>query len=474
MSFVGFFIFYNIIMEGDIMLDDKILSLKNQIIKSVQESIHIKSVQSPEKEGMPFGQGVYDVLQYALNLSESLGFRTRNMNNMIGYAEYGNGPQMIAVLGHLDVVPEGDGWIYPPFGGEIHDGKIYGRGALDDKGATIGALYALKAIKELNIPLSKRVRIIFGTNEETGSKCAKYYTEHEEIPAAGFTPDAQYPIINGEKGIVNYALKKNLKNGDSNVVLKSIKGGTALNVVPSYAEAVLDTDDANKKIIKELAAKYSNIEITEDKYITVKAHGKPAHGSTPQLGINAISILFDFLSHLDFSEDLQDFISYLNQYFLSDIYGEKLGIDLKDDISGKLTLNFGLISGDSNQIQFKLNIRYPVTKKFEDFKTILDEKFYKANIEISSITHKKSLYVDPDTEFIKKLQKVYKDKTGKEGRLLSIGAGTYAKSLKNIVAFGPIFEGEPDLDHLTNEYISINNLMKNVQIMAAAIYELAK
>jgi succinyl-diaminopimelate desuccinylase len=150
------------------MLDENILAMKDEIITSVQAALRIRSVGEDEKDGMPFGEGIQKALEHCLELSQTLGFKTVNVDNMIGYAEYGEGDEMVAVLGHLDVVPEGGGWTYPPYAAEIHDGKIYGRGATDDKGPTIGALYALKAIKDLRLPLKRRVRIMFGLNEEAG------------------------------------------------------------------------------------------------------------------------------------------------------------------------------------------------------------------------------------------------------------------------------------------------------------------
>lgn len=456
------------------MLDKKILELKDQMIRSVQESIRIESVQGPRKEGMPFGEGPSRALQNALDLSKSLGFQTRDLNHMIGYAEYGTGPEMVAVLGHLDVVPAGDGWTYPPFGGEIHDGRIYGRGATDDKGPTIAALYALKAIQELNLPLKRRVRILFGTNEETGSAGAKYYAAHEETPVAGFTPDAEYPIINGEKGIVNYELVKEFPEEPSRVSLKSIRGGTAPNVVPSYAEAVVAADRGVRESVRKFAQNNDRIKIEDGEDLKIKAFGKPAHGSVPQEGINAIFILIDFLLNLDLKQSLKQFLKILSGWFRDDVYGEHLGISMSDDISGKLTVNFGVMEGDGHKVRLKWNLRYPVRKNFEEFQPALERQFQQAGIEIASMTHKKSLYIDPNSELIQKLRRVYTQKTGKEGKLLSIGGGTYAKMVRNIVAFGPVFEGEPALDHQPDEYISVEDLVKNAQIMAAAIYELAK
>ncbi|HYE81972.1 MAG TPA: dipeptidase PepV [Clostridia bacterium] len=454
------------------MLDGKVLELKDEIIEKVRECVRIRSVMEAPQPGMPFGQGVHSALQYTLGLAGSLGFRTVNMDNMIGYAEYGTGEEMIAVLGHIDVVPEGGGWIYPPYAAEIHDGKIYGRGVLDDKGATIGALYALKAIKDSGIQLKRRVRIIFGTNEENGSKCAKYYAENDETPVAGFTPDASYPIINGEKGIVNCTFRKAL-SGKAESGLLWIKGGTAVNSVPDYAEAAFETGRLDKDKLEKAAKEYGDIEISGQDKLLVAAHGKTAHGGTPEEGVNAISVLMGFLKNFELKGKLEEFVEFYNKYIGFTVNGELLGIGMQDEVSGKLTVNTGTISGSGDAIDLRMNLRYPVTKRYEDFSDKFFALMESQGFESIDIVHKKCLFVSPETDFIKKLQKVYTEKTGKEARLISYSGGTYAKALKNIVAFGPLFEGEPDLCHQANEHMSIENLIKNVQIIAAAIHELA-
>ena len=318
--------------------------MKDEIIKSVQGCVKIKSVEEEPMENMPFGEGVHNALEYCLQLSENLGFRTVNVDNMIGYAEYGNGDEMIAVLGHLDVVPEGDGWTYPPYSAEIHNGKIYGRGTTDDKGPTIGALYALKTLKELHIPLKRRVRVFFGLNEETGSKCVKHYVDKgEEMPVAGFTPDAEYPIINGEKGIVTGKYTRKL-NQSGDYILKYIKGGLAANVVPDYAEAEIIIPKNKIELIKKLSEKVEEIEIEEkEDSIILKCYGISAHGSTPEKGKNAVTYLMRFLGNITFEGDIKEFIDYFNKYIGTDLNGEKLGIYLEDDISGKLIFNLGTI-----------------------------------------------------------------------------------------------------------------------------------
>lgn len=455
-------------------LDEKILQGKEEIINGVEKCVQIKSVEEEPKENMPFGEGVQRVFEYSLALSKKLGFKTVNVDNMIGYAEYGEGKEMIAVLGHLDVVPEGNGWTYPPYGGEIHSGKLYGRGTTDDKGPTIGALYALKAIKDLNLSLKKRVRIIFGLNEETGSRCVKHYIKKgEEMPSSGFTPDAEYPIINGEKGIVTSKYKRSL-NQKGEIILKSMKGGIAPNVVPEYAEAEIKIPRVSIDKVKKLAEGVEEIKLEEkEEFLLIRSFGISAHGSRPEEGKNAVSHLLLFLGKLDFIGDVKEFIDFMNKNIGLDTEGRKLGIYLQDEMSGNFVLNLGMLAANEKEVDISINMRYPVTKKYEDFKDIFENRMREGKMKEVSTRHKKSLYVSPDSQFIKKLQKVYEEKVGEKAELISIGGGTYAKSMENIVAFGPIFKGQPMVEHKPDEYIEIDSLIKNVQIMAAAIYELA-
>ena len=197
------------------MLDKKVEELRDEFLNSLVEILKINSVEGKKLPGMPFGEGPNEALEKALEICDDLGFTTVNLDGYVGYAEYGTGEDYVAVLGHLDVVPEGDGWIYPPYGAEIHDGKLYARGVMDDKGPIFAALYGLKAIKDLGLSLSKRVRIIFGTNEESGSHDMPYYVEREKQPVAGFTPDGMFPIINGEKetGLTAFWLDEGVDTG---------------------------------------------------------------------------------------------------------------------------------------------------------------------------------------------------------------------------------------------------------------------
>ncbi|AFM41128.1 dipeptidase, putative [Desulfosporosinus acidiphilus SJ4] len=461
-------------------LNQQIEQYKNDLIQSVQELIRIKSVQGEAQEGKPFGADVDEALNKALSIAEKMGFRTVNLDGYIGYAEYGEGEDYVGVLGHLDVVPEGDGWIYPPYAAEIHDGKIYGRGTMDDKAPILAALYGLKAIKDLQLHLKRKVRVIFGTNEESGCQEMEHYLAREKPPVSGFTPDAEYPIIYAEKGITFFDLVKNLEQKhEEDVVIKSMKGGQRANMVPDYCEAQVVAKDSAQiiKTVQEFAeiTGYTIFAEPQDSGVIIKSKGVSAHGSLPHLGKNAIMQMMQLLGKLSLGDnDAANFIAFLNKYVGMETDGKSFGVDLEDKESGKLSFNVGTISLENNEVRLGLNLRYPVTYNLEDMMDLIYKRLEGTGIGVELNLHQKPLYFSVDHPLIKSLQKVYTEQTGMEATLLAIGGGTYAKEMPNIVAFGPILPGEEDLDHQANEYIKIEHLVLNAKIYAHAIHELAK
>lgn len=469
-------------MENVNIIKNLIDNYEKDIIESLQEIIKIKSVEEAAKPGMPFGEGPYRALEYALDLSEKMGFKTRNLDGYAGYAEYGHGEETVGVLVHLDVVPEGKGWTYPPYGGEIHDGKIYGRGTTDDKGPAIAVLYAVKALKEANLPLNRKIRIIFGTNEETGWGCMDYYFKHEKPPTMAFTPDADFPVIYGEKGIIVFDLVTKLgSNYCSNIKLIDLKGGNAPNMVPDYAEAVFEIEN-----VKELEDKFYNyIKVNnlpaeihiEDNKVKITAKGISAHGSTPEKGENAISYLMKFLGNiLEGQCDLCDFVNIYNERIGFKHHGEGIGCGFEDDISGKLNFNPGLIKYEDGKIILTINVRYPIKSSSREVYDGIRKNLEGTNIElIEGKGDTKPLYVPKDNFLVAKLMEVYRKETGDtESQPITIGGGTYARVMENAVAFGPMFPGQEDVAHQKDEYISIEHLMKITKIYAHALYELAK
>lgn len=454
-------------------LNAHVLALKQPLITCLQENLRIPSVQEEARDGAPYGIPVRQSLDHVLSAAEKLGFHAVNVDNHLGWCEYGEGEEMVAVLGHLDVVPAGDGWSCDPWGGEIRDGKIWGRGTTDDKGPSIAALFALAALRDSGLPIKRRIRLLFGCNEETGSADVKYYlAQGGETPVMGFTPDGEYPVINGEKGIINASFSRSYtQTGD--LKLLSIQGGTAPNVVPAAACAKLTCSADLARRIAQLKA--PKVRFTATDYgVFVEAEGVSAHGSTPGEGENAIGRLLLTLDTLPFEGEAAQTIHFLASFLGMETDGKSAGIGLYDEVSGGLTLNLGVLTADESKLSLKINYRYPVTKAYADCGPGFNAAFKLAGFSLDSEVHKAKLYIPEDSELVSTLLKVYREQTGLDGRPKCIGGGTYAKMLPNTLAFGPIFPGDEVREHKPDEYIEIDNLMKNAQIIAAAMYEMAK
>ncbi len=446
---------------------------QNEMIEKLQKAISFRSVREEDGSGYPYGQGVQDCLEYMLSLGRELGFRTANMDNQVGWCEFGEGEEMIAILGHLDVVPEGDGWTVPPYESVVKDGRVYGRGSLDNKGPIVASLYALKALRESGQPLSRRIRILMGTNEETGSADMKHYLAYGgEVPVMGFTPDADYPVINGEKGLVTSTFAKVWKQGGE-VRLVRLAAGEAPNIVPAHAWAELSCSKAvAESICRRTAEKVRYLPVEGG--VRVEAEGASCHAASPWKGENAAGRLLLALRDLPLEGEAKDTVAFLAEKIGMEHDGTSLGIRLYDEPSGPLTVNLGVVTADENGISVKLNYRYPVTYTADDCIPILEKQFADAGFERTAHIHKNALYMAPDTPLVQKLTEVYERCTGLKGTPICIGGGTYAKSIPNTLAFGAIFPGEVTRVHESDESISIENLMRNAEIIAEAMYALAK
>ncbi|MBR0576217.1 Sapep family Mn(2+)-dependent dipeptidase [Proteiniclasticum sp. BAD-10] len=421
---------------------------KEEMIRDVLRLVATESVRSEGKPGMPSGEKVHQVLQETLELAKSHGLKTFHVDGHAGVVEYGEGEDYVAVLGHLDVVPAGDGWSKNPLG-EVTEDKLYGRGTMDDKGPMVAALYGLIAIKELQIPLKHRIRLIFGTSEETGGPDIEKYLEQEKQPVAGFTPDADFPAINAEKGILVIRLSKKLEESP----LKALKGGKAVNMVPDFASYTLRLGESLK---------------------TDTFAGVSAHGSTPHLGENAISKMLEDLVNREELQPIKNTLSVLWYNLCQDLDGHAMGIALEDEASGKLVLNLGKIALQEDVLAAEINIRYPVTYKMNDVTDNIKTIFESQGFQMEILQHDAPLYYPQDADLVVKLMDVYTRETRDQRPPLAIGGGTYAKMMKNIVAFGPQLPGRPDTIHQVDEYILLEDLMTCARIYANAMVELAK
>ncbi|WP_453994346.1 dipeptidase PepV [Bacillus nitroreducens] len=462
---------------------EEVRKRQEQLIKDTQDFLRINSVLDEENATptAPFGAGIDQALHYLLDKGSADGFLTKNLNGYAGHLEIGSGEELVGVLCHIDVVPEGDGWSSDPFGAEIYDGKIVARGSLDDKGPTMAAYYAMKIIKELNLPLSKRVRMIIGTDEESDWRCVDHYFKHEEMPTMGFAPDADFPIIYAEKGIADFDLVQRSKlASDGSLCLTSFSSGRRYNMVPDYAEAKLEGKGNLLEMVNDFQAftqKNSLVGrgICDEDTVIFQLEGESAHGMEPEHGKNAGLYLASFLVGYTLDEKAKHYLNFVNEYFVGDSRGRKLGVAYSDDITGDLTINVGkLIYSNDKGGSLGLNLRYPVTNDMDGTKKKIEEVCKTFGFELRNFSNSTPHHVDKNHPLIQTLQKVYEEQTGEEATLVSIGGGTYARSLEAGVAFGPLFPGRPDVAHQKDEYILIDDLIKATAIYAQAIYELAK
>jgi len=459
---------------------------KDSFIKDLQGLLQIKSVLDEENatKDAPFGVGVKEALTYMLQLGEKDGFISKNVKNVAGHLQFGQGDDILGILCHVDVVPEGDGWTSDPYSAEIRDGKIYARGALDDKGPTMAAYYAMKIVKELNLPLNKEVRMIIGTDEESDWRCVDTYFKEEKMPDLGFAPDADFPIIYAEKGISDFDIVQVIASEEENLGklhINHFASGRRYNMVPDFAKVVMDVKEGEETEVIQRFQNYLKEKNLTGKYyvdngeLVLELEGVSAHGLEPDNGINAGLRLAEFLNDFELDSKAKHYFQFVKDFFVNDSRGNKLGIAYNDDITGDLTLNVGILEYDK-KIGGKLGqtVRYPVTMNMDEAKTKLDQLLEKHHFKIVNFTDSKPHYVEKESELIQTLSKVYIEQTGEEAKLLSIGGGTYARSLKSGVAFGPLFPGREDIAHKKDEYMYLEDLMKATAIYAQAIYELAK
>ena len=455
----------------------EVLNHKEDLLKDLFELLSVRSILGTDiTEETPFGSGPREALDLILSFGKRDGYKTKLVENKAGHIEVGQGDELFGILGHVDVVPvvEAD-WISHPFKPEIRDGKIFARGSLDDKGPTMAAYYAVKLLDKLGVKWNKRVRVIIGSDEETGFRCVEAYFKHEEQPASGFTPDAMFPLVYAEKAraTFDHKLKFVDEDGDYNYKLVKFNGGQVLNMVIASAKAELvgEVSDIKEKFENFLAKEKLEGEVTVEDTIKLTLKGKAAHGSTPQYGINGATKLAEFLSTLGLDNNGKNFVDYIVEKLANDPFGEKLGINYSDDEMGEATYNYGILEYD---LERKIGLvstdcRHP--KKFDLVDRLNGIKVDNIDIEVTST--KEAHYVPKDDELVTTLMDVYRKHTGDtKNDAFVLGGGTYARCLKKGVAFGLLFPGKEDTMHQANEYLEVEDLLLATAIYAEGIYKL--
>lgn len=428
----------------------------------LQKFVQIPSVLdlSTRKSSMPFGNEVDRALQYIGYLATQDGFKVDYCDGYATEISYGSGPVTVGIYAHADVVPATGKWDYEPFGGEIDNGVMYGRGTSDDKGPGMAAYFAVRALKEAGLINNFKVVLVFGGNEENGSQCLDYYFHilKKPAPTYGFTPDADFPLIYGEKGISNY-----LHFGKADLgPVKEIDAGTAPNLVIDEATVILALDPS---LDEELAKTSYDYEIHHSDVTTLKFFGKSAHGSTPEEGVNAGLQLFAFLGSYYHIEVLSRFAEL---YKTPD--GKALGHFYESKNLGPTTYNVGVITYKEGRLRMTVNFRYPETINPRE---VINQIGETSPLKIRLLSTSDTLYYDPKSEFVQTLLRVYQEETGDyETMPKTIGGGTYAKEAPNTIAFGSAFPGSNTLIHAPNENIELEHYHRSMAIYAHAIYAL--
>jgi len=438
---------------------------QQEIIDALKKLCQIPSLNEgyDENSETPFGAPIDKALKHMLDLGKKDGFIVKNVKNHAGHIEIGEGDELVGVLTHVDVVPATGEWKYSPFDATVKGDKIYGRGTSDDKGPTIAAYFAMKFLKELNVKFHKRVRLIMGTDEETQWRGIKKYFETEEMPTFGFSPDANFPLIHGEKGIYTFDVEGPYEDSP----LLEFKSGERYNVVPDYAECKLlgNYKDAFKDFLK-----YHDYKGGIDG-MTYYIHGKNAHAMTPNLGLNAAFILATFLS-----EQIENnFVHFIKDHLSFDPYGEKLGLDIKDPVMKNFTINPGIFHYTTEGAKIGINCRYPKDFNLKAAAQKISSKLKKYNLTYHLKQNVPLHLVKQDDPLIGHLMAAYRKITNdQENEPYTIGGGTFARALEKGVAFGMVMPGRKDVAHQVDEHIYIEDLIEGTAIYMEALHALTQ
>lgn len=433
----------------------------SEFLNNLDRVVSIPSYYQEDSTKYPFGENIQKVLEEMIDICKELGFRTYiDSEGYYGYAEIGSGEKLVGVLGHLDVVPPGDlsKWENEPFKPVIKDGKYYGRGAQDDKGPTLAAIYALKTLLDCGFKLKYRVRFIFGTDEENLWRDMPKYVEKEEIPTVGFTPDSKFPLIYSEKGLLQCKL---IAKNESGLVFK---GGDAFNSVPS--NIIVPKNEELMKVLLELNYEF------KDKDEVIEIVGKSVHAQVAETGINAINRYMHALTKLGKETKSGKFIT---ENLIGYDFAEPIFELVKDEHSGELKFNVGKIEFTEENEILMIDMRIPVTYDKEKIVETLSRKAKEYGFEYIQHDYLKSIYVPLDSELITTLMSAYQEITrDMESQPVASGGATYARAMNNCVAFGCVLPGSPKTEHQPNEYIILDDIKKAMKIYMKAFEKFNK
>ena len=457
-------------------IKDYIYTNKERMLSMIYELVAVQSVKGEPQPGAPFGAGPRAALDKMIGICRREGFDTRLCYDVVGTADLcpNDEPPELGILCHLDVVPaQGqEGWLTDPFKMTEKEGVIYGRGVIDDKGPLVAAFAAMNCVRELKIPLKKGVRLIFGTDEENGSGDLDIYLAKEKLPKNVFTPDASFPVINIEKGMMRSRFKGSYKNGS----VLSFHGGSIPNAVPDSAKCII-TGIPEDVIRDAIDSDMTGAEFTykcRAEETAIRCKGRSAHASTPENGINAVTALISLLCRLPLEKGRQlDILHGLIRSFpFGETDGAKAGLRRSDEKSGALTLVFSIFNMEAGKCDGCIDVRFPTCMTLAEVESAETAALAKADCKLDGYMGDEPHITDENSEFVQKLLTVYERCEGEKGRCIAIGGGTYVHNVEGGVAFG-VERGDTDYHmHGANEFITVEELLKDAVLYAEAIVEI--
>ncbi|WDT66436.1 M20 family metallopeptidase [Companilactobacillus crustorum] len=434
--------------------------IQDEAINDLKQLVGVASFNEPAQDKAPFGKGPKAALDKMMELADNLGFKTyEDPEGYYGYADIGEGDQTFGIVGHLDEVPAGnlDAWDVEPYQLTEKDGKLYGRGTQDDKGPTVSAIYAIKAILDKGYKFNKKIRVIFGTDEEILWRCLAEYNKKEDPIDLGIAPDAEFPLIYAEKG-----LQQSYLTGPGSIEL-NLDLENAFNAVPGKA-----IYNGPKQSEVMAALKKHNFD-AEQKDNEIEVHGKSVHAMNAPEGINAVVRLGIALA--DVFPDIK-VLQFLKS-FGEDANATNLLGDVSDDVSGKLTFNISSLKITPEESRMQIDMRIPVKIDHDELIEQVSEAVAKFDMKYENFDYVAPLYVPTDSNLVKTLMKTYQDLTGDMDSKPAISGGaTFARTMHNCVAFGGMLPTTPDFMHQANENWSKADMRKAMEIFAEAIYRL--
>ena len=440
---------------------------RDNVVRDIKRLVDVPSVEGAPEEGKPFGPGPAAALAEGLAIAGEMGLATHNCENYIGWAQLaGATDAQIATITHLDVVPQGNGWTADPFDMQVRDGWLIGRGVADDKGPSVLCLYALKFLKENNVPLKYTVRALLGANEETGMKDVDYYLEHYAAPAFCFSPDAEFPVCNGEKGGFNGELVSGPLAGN----LLEFEGGVAHNVIPDRASCLVKGD------IAQLSERQGITLEAENGAVRIRGWGKGGHAAMPAGTVNAIGLIVDYLLDNGLCTEAENEFLKVLQKLHNATDGSGVGIAAKDEAFDPLTIIGGMITIRDGRIRQDLDCRYPTSITGEEIARRLADALGKAGT-VEDARWKKPFYISADDPAIQALVDTYNQVTGENAKPFTMGGGTYARHFPRAVSFGPerldtVLPEFAGPMHGANEGANIYQLMQALKIYILALLRL--